>query len=106
MDYRGPAIDQSGWLRWCEPAGRWKGSFFASSEVLRLGQLLGVGTKGELLCRTEKTFRRQTLAIFTCSGACKKILHIGNTEVRLHLLRKNEVGEEPLGPKKFVEMDF
>ena len=42
MDYRGPAFDQSGWLRWCKPAGRWNGCFSAFSEVLRLGRFFGV----------------------------------------------------------------
>ena len=37
----------------------------------------------------QKMFWQQTLGDFAYSDACKKIQHNGDTEVGLHLLRKN-----------------
>ena len=64
------------------------------------------GDKGRIVLQNRKTFRRQTLAVFACFGACKKTLHSGNTEVRLHLLRKNEVGGRTIRAQKFCGNGF
>ena len=77
MDYRGPAFDQSGWLRWCESAGTWKGSFFASSEVLTLGRLLVVVTGGELLSRIERCFVGKLWPSFNVLVAPKRSCRVG-----------------------------
>ena len=83
-----------------------EGPFLCLIRGSQTGTAFRGGDRERIALQNRKTFRRQTLAVFACFGACKKTLHSGNTEVRLHLLRKNEVGEEPLGPKIFVEMDF
>ena len=106
MDYRGPAFDQSGWLRWCESAARWKGCFFAPSDVLRLGRLLRVGTGGELLFRIERCFVDKLWPSFNILVPPKRSCRVGMLKWGSICWERMKLGEEPLGPKIFVEMDF
>ena len=106
MDYRGPAFDQSGWLRWCKPAGRRKGCFSASSEVLRLGRILGVKTGEELLRKARQQFVGKHWVSSPFMVSAKRSCTVGTMKWGSICWERMKLGGEPLGPKFFVEMDF
>ena len=64
--------------------------FHQSLGASQAGTVLRGGHNGEKrFVGPKDVFLRQTLGDFAYSDACKKIQHNGDTEVGLHLLRKN-----------------